>query len=65
MKKILKWCTVEMWTYGQRDPAAFRIEMLQPNMSFWTFLTKSRIRQVYGQNSPEAFVDAMYDLAIL
>jgi len=53
-----------MWSYGQSDPTVFHIEMLQPNRSFWTFLTKSRIRQVYGHNRPEVFVDAMYDLAI-
>jgi hypothetical protein len=58
----LKWCTIEMWVYGQRDPAAFRFEMLQSNRSFWSFLTESRIQQVYD-NPPKVFVDGMYDLA--
>ena len=50
-----------MWVYGQCDPTAFRIELMQANRS-WSFLTKSRIQQVYGRNSPDAFVETLIDL---
>ena len=54
---------------GEHDPdlsvcrVAHRVEMLQPNGSFWSFFSKNSIQRVFF-NAPKAFVEAMYALAI-
>jgi hypothetical protein len=52
-----------MRVYRQSDPALFRFEMKHANRSFWSLLTKSRIQQAFYK-PPNAFVDAILDLAI-
>jgi len=63
----LKWCTVEMGV-EQHEPdlcwdPVFRFEMMQPNRSFWSFYTESRIQQA-SFNTRNTFVESMYDLVI-
>ena len=54
---------------GEHDPdlsggrVAHRVEMLQPNRSFWSFLSKISIQRAFSY-APKAYVEAMYALAI-
>ena len=54
---------------GEHDPdlsggrVAHRVEMLQPNRSFWSFLSKISIQRAFPY-APKAYVEAMYALAI-
>ena len=57
---------------GEHDPdldlsgsrVASRFEMLQPNRSIWSFISKNSIQRAFFNNAPEAFVEAMYALVI-
>jgi hypothetical protein len=54
---------------GEHDPdlsgcrVAHRVEMLQPNRSFWSFFSKISLQRTFVY-TPKAFVEGMYALVI-